>query len=222
MECCQKELLKDFKIIFYFGAGRIKRARSWLNSLQQKPRQAMAKRLREEACRSEVHRLGDDLWLRVRLADDGVGSLMLFQGRRIFECTQYKEAEDKQYTDDDWLSRFKKEYRLDAEGKTDEALVKENEKARWFSNRLRDYPLSSSALAGYKSAGGSARLEVVAFVDEGTEKNHNNRKVLKLKMEVDVAKKSKKLEIGHIKHISMLCLFEEVVVPVCTGGDWPV
>ena len=84
---------KDFKTIFYFGAGRIKRARSWLNSLQQKPRQAMAKRLREEACRSEVHRLGDDLWLRVRLADDGVGSLMLFQGRRIFECTQYKEAE---------------------------------------------------------------------------------------------------------------------------------
>ena len=62
----------------------------------------MSKRARE-ASDVQVYRIADDLTLRVRFADDNVdGSLMLFRdGKTILECTHYKQAENKHFTEVD-------------------------------------------------------------------------------------------------------------------------
>ena len=163
----------------------------------------MSKRSRE-ASPVEVYKLADNLSLRIRFADQNVdGSLIMFRDRSIFECTHYKQGEDKQFTEPDWLSRYKRDYRANTDGKTDEELHNENEKAKRFSGRLSTVPLSSSALAGRNAYRASPRLELVSF-DEGSN-------ILKLKMEIDVPES--KYEMGHTRHISMLCQFEEVAAP---------
>ena len=163
----------------------------------------MSKRLRE-ASLSQVHKIADNISIRVRFADHCAdGSVLMFRDNRIFECTDYKEEEDKQFTDTNWLSRYKKEYRLDTEGKTDEELEKENERAGRFSEKLSTVPLSSGVLAGRNAYRISPRFELVSF-DEKTN-------ILKLKMEMDVSES--KYEMKHTKHISMLCQFEEILVP---------
>ena len=67
---------------------------------------------------------------------------------------------------------------------------------------MQTVSLSSSALAGIRAYRASPRLTLVSFNKESN--------ALKLKMEVDSP--ASKYEIGHTKHVSILCQFDEVVL----------
>ena len=166
----------------------------------------MPKRAREAVLpRIELHQISDDISLKVRYADVGVdGSVLMFYKSDILECTHYKEARDVHYTEPNWLERYKKAYDV-AEDKTDEELVKENDDASLFSNKMSTIPLSSGALAGR----GGARFALVSFDGE----------VLKLKMEWDVD--ASKHAIGHTQHTSVQCKFDAIAPPMierCGSG----
>ena len=140
----------------------------------------------------QCFKLREDMTLRVRSSDMNVdGSVILIQAGRLLECVHYMEATDMENTEEGWFDRYVAMYGADVEGLTREEIIRENEDARKFSERLGVCSLSSGKLMQ------PAAPKLVEF--DGA--------VMKLKMEIDVP--SSKWTIGHVMHVSMRLTFAE-------------
>jgi hypothetical protein len=149
-------------------------------------------------------KLREDLILRVRFSAMNVdGSIMLFHAGVCMECVLFMEATDIENTERDWLRRYMNMYGSNTYNMTEEEIIKENEDAKQFSERMGVYSASSSKLVASDMQASPIKLELVSF-DEV-------EKTIKLKMERLVP--STKWTIGHTMHVSMKLKFAEVVTP---------
>jgi hypothetical protein len=144
--------------------------------------------------RVERYQLDEDLVLRVRFAGLNVeGSVILLRGGIALECVHYMETRDCEYTETNWIERYRRIYSIDTEGKTDEEIKKENKDAGVFDEGMDVCPLSSGSLVGLTAS--SPVFKIVSFQDD----------VLKLKMEYNTP--SSRCFIGHTTHVSMQLKF---------------
>ena len=128
------------------------------------------------------------------------GSIMLFHAGRCLECVLFLESTDQEYTEKDWMARYRRAYAADVSGKSEEEIMQENKDAGRFCTKPGIRSASSSVLANRDTS--PIRFEVIAFDGE----------TMDLKMELD--EPASRSVIAHTLHVSMKLKFVEVSSPV--------
>lgn len=153
------------------------------------------KRARGETHTIELLKLTDEITLRIRMSVDA--SVIMRNDGKYFECFLLEEACDTQYTEKNWKTRYATMYAADVDGKTEEEIDAENEKAKEFNEEcMRPVAVASSALVMEFSE--NTRVFVISL----------DSNVLKLKTEIDVP--SSRNEIQHTKHTSIRMQFAAI------------